>query len=276
MVTGGSSGLGAETSQLFIDEGANVFIADLEERSILQRLGQNAHFHKCDVSSPQDCESTIAACVKHFGRVDILFHNAGILTKHDTVATHDIATFQRVLEVNLTSLFYLGREVIPQMQSQGGGSIVVTGSTAGLLADFGTCSYNASKAGVVNLARVMALDHAHEGIRVNIVCPGLMNTPMTTLLTQQPDADKAVRDRIPLGRGAEPVEVAKAVLFLASSDASYITGQSKSLLSNFTRRRFTEYNPALIVDGGLMAQTGFPNFPKLLGTVVCVPSKTSL
>ena len=227
LVTGGSSGLGAEACQLFIDEGAQVFVVDLEERSILKRLGPNAHFQKCDVSSPEDCESAIKACVGKLGRLDVLFHNAGMLAKFATVTSHDVALFQHVLNVNLSALFYLGRAAIPQMQKQGKGAIVVTASTAGFRADYGACAYNASKAGIINLARVMAIDHAHEGIRVNIVCPGLMNTPMTTTLTQIPEAEEAVRDRIPLGRGAHPSEVAKAVLFLASDDASYITGQSR-------------------------------------------------
>lgn len=266
MVTGGSSGLGAEASALFIKEGAKVMVADLEERDILQQLGENAAFQKCDVAKHKDCEAAIKACVDKFGRLDVLFHNAGILTKHDTVVSHDLDTFERVLDVNLKSLFYLGKAAIPQLKSQGGGAIVVTGSTAGMYADYGTCAYNTSKAGVINLARVMALDHARDGIRVNCVCPGLMATPMTTLLTQMPEVDKLTRSVIPLARPAQPVEVAKAVLFLASDDASYITGQSEFLLSQTVKSSFN-MNLALVVDGGLTAQSGFPDFPKLLGTI---------
>lgn len=231
VVTGGSSGLGAEASALFVLEGAKVLVVDLEERDILQRLGKDAAYQKCDVSKPEECEAAIAACVSKFGRLDVLFHNAGILTKHDTVVSHDLDTFQRVLEVNMKSLFYLGKAAIPRLKSQGGGSIVVTGSTAGSYADYGTCSYNTSKAGVINLARVMAIDHARDGIRVNSVCPGLMSTPMTAVLTQMPEIDRLTRAVIPMARPALPVEVARAVLFLASDEASYITGQSRCQFS---------------------------------------------
>lgn len=172
LVTGGSSGLGAETSQLFIDEGAKVFIADLEERSILKRLGPNAHFQRCDVSDPESCESAINACVEKFGRLDVLFHNAARLGPVSTVPNHDLALFQQIINTNLCGAFYLARVAIPQMQKQGKGVIVNTASTSGLAGDFGLCSYGAAKAGIVNLTRIMALDHAKENIRVNCVCPG--------------------------------------------------------------------------------------------------------
>ena len=227
-VTGGASGLGAEACQLFINEGAQVIVADLEERDILQRLGStNASFQKCDVSNPEQCEVAIKACIDKHHRLDVLFHNAARLAPISTVVDHDLDTFQKVINTNLCSLYYLARAAIPQMRKQKKGAIVVTGSTSGLAADFGLCSYNAAKAGIINLARTMAIDHAREGIRVNIVCPGHMVTPMTIGFYDNPEAKTALLESIPLGRGCDPREVAAAVLFLASDEASSMTGHSK-------------------------------------------------
>jgi meso-butanediol dehydrogenase/(S,S)-butanediol dehydrogenase/diacetyl reductase len=177
-VTGGSSGLGAETCQLFIDEGAKVFVTDLEDRGILKRLGPNASYQRCDISDPQDCETAINACIEKYGRLDVLFNNGARLGPVATVVEHDLTLFQQVVNTNLCGLFYLCRIAIPQMRKQGKGSIVATASTAGLAGDFGLCSYSAAKAGTVNLIRTMALDHAREGIRVNCVCPGYSKIPL--------------------------------------------------------------------------------------------------
>ncbi len=226
-VTGGSSGLGAETCQLFVDEGAQVFVTDLEERSILKRLGSNAHFQKCDVSNPEDCEIAIKACIEKFGRLDVLFHNAARLGHVSTVVDHDVELFQKIINTNLLGAFYLARIAIPQMRKQGKGAIVNTASTSGLAGDYGLCSYGAAKAGIVNLTRIMALDHAKEGIRVNCVCPGYMVTPMTAGFREHAEMHKELLESIPQGRGCDPVEVGRTVLFLASDDASYMNGHGK-------------------------------------------------
>ena len=227
-VTGGTSGLGADTTELFLQEGAQVFITDLEERDILHRLGsKNAHFQRCDVSSPEDCEKAIKACIEHFGRLDVLFHNGARLAAVATVVDHDVKLFQDVINTNLCGLFYLSRVAIPQMRKQGKGSIIATASTAGLAGDYGLCSYTAAKAGTVNLIRTMALDHAREGIRVNCVCPGYMVTRMTQAFRDNKAVHEDLLERIPMGRGADPKEIGRTVLFLASDDASFITGQGK-------------------------------------------------
>lgn len=227
-VTGGSSGLGADTCELFISEGAKVFVTDLEERDIVQRLGAaNAVFQRCDVSSPDDCQKAIQSCIEQYGRLDVLFHNGAMLAGISTVVDHDVETFQRVINTNLCGLFYLARAAIPQMRKQGKGAIVTTASTAGLRGDSGLCSYSAAKAGAVNLTRTMALDHIQEGIRVNCVCPGYMVTPMTTAFRDDEFIHDLLKERIPAGRGSDPKEVARAVLFLASDEASYITGHGE-------------------------------------------------
>jgi meso-butanediol dehydrogenase/(S,S)-butanediol dehydrogenase/diacetyl reductase len=175
-ITGGSSGIGAETSRHFIDEGAQVFVADIEERDIVQSLGsKNAHFMRCDVSNSTSCEEAIAACIQQYGRLDILFANAGMLQPSKSVVEQSIEVFHRVMETNLYSLFYLARSAIPQMQKQGKGVILATASTSGLGGDWGNAPYCASKAAVINLCRVLAIDHADEGIRVNALCPGFVS-----------------------------------------------------------------------------------------------------
>lgn len=138
-VTGGTSGLGAATAQCFLEEGARVFVTDLEERSILKKLGSdNAFFMKCDVSSPEACEAAIKACIDKWGRLDVLFHAAARLAPISTVVDHDLALFQAVINTNLCSAFYLARIAIPQMRKQGKGAIINVASTSALYGDYGT------------------------------------------------------------------------------------------------------------------------------------------
>jgi meso-butanediol dehydrogenase/(S,S)-butanediol dehydrogenase/diacetyl reductase len=173
LITGGSSGIGESTTTLLLAEGAKVFITDLEERDVVSRLGSNnAGFYKCDVSSPEECEAAIKACVEIHGRIDVLFHNAGMLCPPDQVPDQDVAIFQKVLLTNLGGLFYLAKAAIPYMRKQGSGNIIATASTSGLSGAMGISPYAASKAGIINLIKTMALDHAKDGIRVNAVAPG--------------------------------------------------------------------------------------------------------
>ncbi|KIX07267.1 uncharacterized protein Z518_01920 [Rhinocladiella mackenziei CBS 650.93] len=242
LVTGGASGLGAAACDLFVSEGGTVFIMDLDEKSVLSQLpGDKAHFFRGDVSKPEDCEAAINTCVEKLGRLDVLFHNAARPAPMTTVPYHDLALFQQIINTNLCSLFYLARIAIPQMQKQGKGVIVATASSSALAGEYGLASYSASKAGMLNLMRTMALDHAKDNIRINAICPGYMPTPMTEGLGE---LVKVVEDSIPQGRGGDPKEVAQTALFLASEDASYMTGQ------------------ALVVDGGWSAHSGAPNLLK--------------
>ena len=175
-VTGGSSGIGAEACQLFVQEGAQVFVADVEERDIVRRLGaEHAHYMHCDVAKNEDCAAAVGACIEKYGRLDVLFANAGILHPYNTVPDQPVEVFHRVMQINLDSLFYLARATVPLMQKQGKGAIVVTASISGLAGDHRNPAYCASKAGAVNLCRVMALDHARDNIRVNAVCPGYVS-----------------------------------------------------------------------------------------------------
>ena len=226
LITGGSSGLGEATSRLFAEEGAKVFITDLEERDIVAKLGSDkVVFHRCDVSSHEDCATAIKACIDHFGRLDILFHNAGMGGSYGSVVDQSIESFHKVTDTNMHSLYYLSREAIPQMRKQGKGAIIATASTAGISGYVGLAAYATAKAGTVNLIRTMALDHAREGIRINCVCPGYMMTPMTSFLRDNMELHENTIRKIPMNRGADPAEIGRVVLFLASDDASYMTGQ---------------------------------------------------
>lgn len=170
------------------------------------------------------------ACVKEYGRLDVLFHNAGRLGPISKAVDLDVEVFQKLIQTNLCGAFYVAKAVIPHMRRQGKGVIVNTASVSGLAADFGLAAYNAAKAGIINLTRAMALDHAREGIRIVSICPGFMLTPMTgDVVHHNTGLAEAIYESIPMGRGGDPSEVAKAVLFLASDDASWITGHRQLL-----------------------------------------------
>lgn len=229
LVTGATSGLGLETSRLFIAEGATVLATDIEERSVIETLGKDsASYTKCDVGSPKDCRQAVQTCLDRYGKLDILFHNAGKWPTLELAENIDIDVWRNTIDVDLNSLFYLTKYAIPAMkQSRSGGSIVITSSTSGLAGDAGNASYAAAKAGIINLARCLAIDHGRDNIRVNCVCPGYMITPFTTIFRDLPGIEDKLLDAIPLHRGADPMEIARVVLFLASDEASFMTGQGE-------------------------------------------------
>ncbi|WP_084958940.1 SDR family NAD(P)-dependent oxidoreductase [Thermoactinospora rubra] len=237
IVTGGASGIGRATARLFAQEGARVVVADLDgegARRVAAEIGGVAV--QADVSRPEDCERVVAAAVDAYGGLHVLFNNAGII-RRTTVLDLDVEEWDRVMAVNVRSVFLMCKYAIPAMT--GGGSIVNTGSGWGLKGGANAVSYCASKAAVVNMTRALAIDHAKAGIRVNSVNPGDTDTPMLREEARQLGEDwaafeKDAADR-PMGRAGTPDEIARAVLFLASDAASYITGS------------------ALVVDGGGLA-----------------------
>lgn len=266
-VTGGTSGLGLEACQSFVNEGAKVFVTDIEERSVLEKLGSNATYAKCDVGVPEDCEKAVKTCLERFGRLDVLFHNAGRFTPLSLIEDMDVKHYQDMINVDLNALFYLARVTIPQMRKGGGGSIVVTASASGLGGDSGNSSYGAAKAGIINMAKCLALDHGHENIRVNCVAPGYMITPMTAAFRAAPDAEALLLSSIPLSRGCTPLEVANATLFLASDEASFISGQGK--LNPIPKRKWQDLESlVLAVDGGMGAGSGAANLFQWLNSKV--------
>ena len=248
VITAGGSGIGAATARRFRQEGASVVIADLSGKraeAVAQDIsasGGKAVWLKMDAADPEGVEATIKLAMDTYGRLDIMFNNAG-LAEMGRLEDTSVESWNRVVAVTLTSVFLGMKYCLPIMHSQGAGVIVNTASISGTGADYGMASYNAAKAGVINLTRTAAIENAKRNIRVNCVCPGAINTRVPQLLGGD-RADEFRRlqgEAHPIGRMGEPEEIASTVLFLASDEASFITGE------------------AIRVDGGVTAQTGLPD-----------------
>ncbi len=241
IVTGAGSGIGRAAAMLFAAEGGNVVVADLTEGAdetahAITQAGGTAVAIRMDAGNEDDVIRTVALACDQFGGLDILFANAGISGGMANIFDTDVALITEVLRVNLVGPYLAIKHGAPRIAERGGGAIVLTASVAGLRSGAGSPAYSASKAGVINLAAVAAQQLSGSNVRVNAVCPGLTKTGMTKpTFDYARSADKM--DRLgrlnPLHRGAQPEELAKVALFLASDDASYVNGQ------------------ALAVDGGL-------------------------
>ncbi|MGG4451301.1 SDR family NAD(P)-dependent oxidoreductase [Brevibacillus porteri] len=239
IVTGGASGIGETTVRLFAKEGAKVVIADFSPRGNelaeeLNQAGFDALFVKTDVTKEDEVKNMVSVTVEKYGKVDILFANAGI-AKDAPGHLLSMDDWQRTIDINLTGVFLCDKYVIEQMLAQGtGGAIVNCGSIHSHAGKAGVTAYSSAKGGVKLLTQTLGLTYAKQGIRVNAVCPGYIDTPLIA------GRDEALNDHLiglhPMGRLGKPEEVAKAVLFLASDDASFVTGTS------------------LLVDGGYTAQ----------------------
>ena len=246
VITGGASGLGLAVARHMSAEGARLVLVDRDATSLdaaadgIQHSGGEVRRLSGDVSEAATATAVVDLARSEFGRLDVLFNNAGIdPLKARSVIETDIADWDRILAVNVTSAYLMSRAAIPLMREGGGGSIVNTASVAGLKPAGDEAAYSVSKAAMVSLTGTLALDFAADGIRANCVCPGFMELVMTDRrrdLTEEQQAARAAgaSARVPLGRQGTYEEVAKAVLFLAGPDASYITGA------------------ALVVDGGLL------------------------
>jgi NAD(P)-dependent dehydrogenase (short-subunit alcohol dehydrogenase family) len=230
VITGGGSGIGLASAKRLAAEGARIVIADLDEsagKSAAQ--GTGGLFVRTDVASETDVENVFATARDTFGSVDVAFNNAGISPpEDDSILDTGIDAWRRVQEVNLTSVYYCCKHALPYMRDQGRGSII---NTASFVAVMGSAtsqiSYTASKGGVLAMSRELGVQFAREGIRVNALCPGPVNTPLLKELFAK-DPERAARRlvHVPLGRFAEPEEIAAAVAFLASDDSSFITASS--------------------------------------------------
>jgi NAD(P)-dependent dehydrogenase (short-subunit alcohol dehydrogenase family) len=226
VVTGAASGIGKATVELFRSEGATVLGAD---------VSQGADVH-ADAGSEKDVESLIDQVVARHGGLDIMFANAGISGGWATIAEQSAKDWAEILRVNLIGPFLAIKYAAPVMAKRGGGSIICTASVAGVRSGAGGAAYSASKAGVINLVQTAAQQLAGSGIRVNAICPGLIETGMTKPMydmARERGQESRIGELNPLKRGGEPEEIAHAALFLASDDASYVNGA------------------ALVVDGGL-------------------------
>jgi glucose 1-dehydrogenase len=230
LVTGAANGIGLACAQAFVREGARVMLADVNEaaaRAAAEGIGAAAAFIACDVSKKSDVDSAVAATVEKFGRLDILVANAGIVHAADFLDLEE-ADFDRVLAVNLKGVFLAGQAAARQMVEQGrGGAIVNMSSVNAVLAIPNQVPYVVSKGGINQLTRVMALSLAPHGIRVNAVGPGTILTELAkTAVLGNREAERKILSRTPLGRLGEPEEVARVAAFLASDEASYLTGQT--------------------------------------------------
>jgi NAD(P)-dependent dehydrogenase (short-subunit alcohol dehydrogenase family) len=227
VITGAGSGIGLATARRFAAEGAQVVCADIDEASGQAAAAEvGGTFVAVDVTDDAQVLAMFATAIETYGGVDIAFNNAGISPPDDdSILTTGIEAWERVQRVNLTSVYLCCRHAITAMQQRGGGSII---NTASFVAVMGSAtsqiSYTASKGGVLAMSRELGVQFAREGIRVNALCPGPVNTPMLKELFAK-DPERAARRlvHVPLGRFAEPEEIAAAVTFLASDDASFIT-----------------------------------------------------
>ena len=244
LITGGNSGIGKASAILFAQEGAKVVIAARdtvsgeETASAIKKGGGTAVFVRTDVSQRDDCKQAVDLTITRFGRIDVLFNNAGmalVKTLHETTEEE----WDRIFDTNLKSIFRMCKFAIPHMIAGGGGSIINTGSQLSMVAAPSFAAYCATKGAILNLSRAMALDYAKHNIRVNTLCPGAVATPRRLRQFEGKEGPQGTLGHLaslhPMGRIGQPEELAPAVLFLACGDASFVTGT------------------ALVVDGGYIA-----------------------
>ncbi len=244
IVTGAASGIGLATAKLLAEMGVTIGLIDINESDgidateQIKESGGNAKFFLCDVTSDSECKKTVEAIHKEFGKIDILFNNAGVIRRKNVLDLEE-KDWDLIVDVNLKAIYLLSRHVIPIMIKGKGGSIINNGSGWGIKGGSNAVAYCAAKGGVVNMTRAMAIDHGKHGIRVNCVCPGDVDTPLLRGEAKQLGVDeetfmKEAAER-PLNRVGDPQDIAYAVLYLASNLSSWVTGTT------------------IIVDGGGLA-----------------------
>jgi len=242
LVTGAGAGIGRESAELFAREGARVVCVDQNEETgeeTVARIhfgGGMAHFVKADVSLEADAQRMIQAAVDEYGRLDVLFNNAGIVP-NGTVEQCDVEEWDRCMAINVRSGFLGCKHALPVMREQGGGTIICTSSVAGVVGVKNRAAYSASKMAVIGLVKSVALDYVEQNIRINAICPGTVDTPSLQARLQATGDYEAARAqfvaRQPMGRLGQATEIAALALYLASDESAYMTGSY------------------LVIDGGL-------------------------
>ncbi len=230
IVTGAASGFGAETARMYAREGAKVVLADLNEegaRKVAAEIGPAAAAIRCDVSKRPDVDAAVALAVSKFGTVDIVVNNAGYTHKNQPLLNVDEASFDRCFDVNVKAIYHMIHAVVPMMRAKKSGCIINVGSTAGIRPRPGLTWYNASKGAANLLSKSLAVELAPDNIRVNVICPVMGDTGMLGDFMGIPDTPEnraKFISTIPLGRLSVPRDIANAAVFLASEEASFLTG----------------------------------------------------
>ena len=248
LVTGGTSGIGRDTAVLFAKAGAKVAVAGRREQEgnetieLIRAAGGDGLFVKTDVSKASEVDALVQKTVEKFGRLDFAFNNAGIEGVWVPIAKQTEEDWDRTIDINLKGVWLCLKYEIRQMLKQGGGGAIVNmSSVTGLVGAGGAAAYSASKHGVIGLTKSAALETAKNGIRINAVCPAVIETPMGKRLFSAPAVHKAVLNSHPIGRFGRPEEIAEAVVWMCSDRASFMTGQS------------------LVLDGGFLAGPNSPS-----------------
>lgn len=231
IVTGGTSGIGRETAVLFGKAGAKVVVSGRREAEgaqtveLIRAAGGEGLFVKTDVAKAADVQAMVQKTVEKFGRVDVAFNNAGIEGNWMPIVDQPEEDWDRVIDINLKGVWLSLKYEVQQMLKQGGGGTIVNmSSVAGLMGSSGAGTYCASKHGVIGLTRTAALEYAKQGIRVNAVCPAVIETPMADRLFGEPEVEKYILGMHPIGRFGKSAEIAEAVLWLCSEKSSFMTG----------------------------------------------------
>jgi len=243
LVTGAASGMGLATAQAFAEAGASVVLADIDEAAVnlaassLADAGYTVLAVRCDVADERDVEAMIDKTVATFGKLDAAYNNAGIQAPHVETADASGEDFERVIAVNLRGVWNCMKHELRHMRTRGSGAIVNCSSLGGLVGLPGRDTYHASKHGVIGLTKSAALEYAARGIRINAVCPGIVDTPMVSgMLVTQPEAMEVMMKEQPIGRLGRPEEIASAVLWLCSPGAGFVIGHALAVDGGYTAR----------------------------------------